>query len=125
MVNVGTLVLFLTLEEMLSIFQNKIKCFTIFLLNFMANSTFIRPYYSYVKSREVKSKGEKEGNKHLNAEFQTKARREKKAFLSNQSKEIEENNRLPKTREIFEKIRDIKGTFYAKMGLIKDRMEWT
>ena len=77
------------------------------------------------KRREVKGKGEKERYTPLNAEFQTKARREKKAFLSNQSKEIEENNRLPKTREIFEKIRDIKGTFYAKMGLIKDRMEWT
>ena len=87
----------------------------------MANSTFIRPYYSYVKSREVKSKGLKEGNKHLNAEFQTKARREKKAFLRDQCKEIEENNRMGKTRDFFKKIRHTKGTFHAKMGTMKDR----
>ena len=74
-----------------------------------------------VKRREVKSKGEKERYKHLNAEFQRIARREKKAFLSNQCKEIEENNRMGKTRDLFKKIRDIKGTFHAKMGLIKDR----
>ena len=78
-----------------------------------------------MKRREAKSKEENERHKHLNAEFKRIPRRDKKAFLSNQSKEIEENNRLPKTREIFEKIRDIKGTFYAKMGSIKDRMEWT
>ena len=74
-----------------------------------------------VKRREAKSKGEKERNKHLNAEFQRIARRDKKAFLSNQCKEIEENNRLGKTRDLFKKMRDTKGTFHAKMGLIKDR----
>ena len=71
--------------------------------------------------REVKSKGEKERYKHLNAEFQRIARRDKKAFLSNQRKEIEENNRMGKTRDLFKKIRDTKGTFHAKMRLIKDR----
>ena len=76
-----------------------------------------------VKRREAKSKGEKERYSHLNAEFQTIARRDKKAFLSDQCKEIEENNRLGKTRDLFKKIRDIKGTFQAKMGSIKDRME--
>ena len=74
-----------------------------------------------VKRREVKSKGEKERYKHLNAEFQRIARRDKKAFLSNQCKEIEENNRMGKTRDLFKKIRDIKGTFHAKMCSIKDR----
>ena len=74
-----------------------------------------------VKGREAKSKGEKERYKHLNAEFQRIVRRDKKAFLSNQCKEIEENNRMEKTRDIFKKIRDTKGTFHAKMGLIKDR----
>ena len=74
-----------------------------------------------VKGREVKSKGEKERYKHLNAEFQRTSRRDKKAYLSNQCKEIEENNRMEKTRELFKKIRDTKGTFHAKMGLIKDR----
>ena len=74
-----------------------------------------------VKRREAKSKGEKEGYKHLNAEFQRIARRDKKAFLSDQCKEIEENNRMGKTRDLVEKIRDTKGTFHAKMGLIKDR----
>ena len=74
-----------------------------------------------VKRREAKSKGEKKRYKHLNAEFQRIARRDKKAFLSDQRKEIEENNRMRKTRDLFEKIRDIKGTFHAKMGLIKDR----
>uniref|UniRef100_A0A4W2HFI9 RNA-directed DNA polymerase n=1 Tax=Bos indicus x Bos taurus TaxID=30522 RepID=A0A4W2HFI9_BOBOX len=74
-----------------------------------------------VKRREVKSKGEKERYKHLNAEFQRIARREKKAFFSNQCKEIEENNRMGKTRDLFKKIRDTKGTFHAKMGSIKDR----
>ena len=74
-----------------------------------------------VKRREAKSKGEKERYKHLNAEFQRIARRDKKAFLSDQCKEREENNRLGTTRDLFKKIRDIKGTFHAKMGLIKDR----
>ena len=74
-----------------------------------------------VKRREVKSKGEKERYKHLNAEFQRIARRDKKAFLSDQCKEIEENNKMGKTRDLFKKIRDTKGTFHAKMGLIKDR----
>ena len=74
-----------------------------------------------VKRRKVKSKGEKERSTHLNAEFQTIARRDKKAFLSDQCKEIEENNRMGKTRDLFKKIRDIKGTFHAKMGSIKDR----
>ena len=74
-----------------------------------------------MKSREVKSKGEKERYKHLNAEFQRIARRDKKAFLSDQCKEIEENNRMGKTRDRFKKIRDTKGTFHAKMGSIKDR----
>ena len=74
-----------------------------------------------VKRREVKSKGEKERYKHLNAEFQRIARRDKTAFLSNQGKEIEENNRMGKTRDIFKKIRDTKGTFHAKMGSIKNR----
>uniref|UniRef100_A0A4W2H271 Endonuclease/exonuclease/phosphatase domain-containing protein n=1 Tax=Bos indicus x Bos taurus TaxID=30522 RepID=A0A4W2H271_BOBOX len=74
-----------------------------------------------VKRREAKSKGEKERYKHLNAEFQRIARRDKKAFLSDQCKEIEENNRMGKTRNLFKKIRDTKGIFHAKMGLIKDR----
>ena len=71
--------------------------------------------------REVRSKGEKERYKHLNAEFQRIARRDKKAFLSDQYKEIEKNNRMGKTRDLFKKIRDAKGTFHAKMGTIKDR----
>ena len=74
-----------------------------------------------VKRREAKSKGEKERYKHLNAEFQRIARRDKKAFLSNQCKEIEANNRMGKTRDLFKKIRDTKETFHAKMGSIKDR----
>ena len=73
------------------------------------------------KRREVKGKGEKERYIHLNAEFQRIARRDKKAFLSDQCKEIEENNRMGKTRDLFNKIRDTKGTFHAKMGTIKDR----
>ena len=73
------------------------------------------------KRREVKGKGEKKRYTHLNAEFQRIARRDKKAFLSDQCKEIEENNRLGKTRDLFKKIRDTKGTFHAKMGSIKDR----
>ena len=73
------------------------------------------------KRRETKGKGEKERYKHLNAEFQRIARRDKKAFFRDHCKEIEENNRMGKTRDLFKKIRDIKGTFHAKMGLIKDR----
>ena len=74
-----------------------------------------------MKRREVKSKGEKERYKHLNAEFQRIARRYKKAFFSDQCKEIEENNRMGKTRDLFKKIRDTKGTFHAKTCSIKDR----
>ena len=74
-----------------------------------------------MKRREAKSKGEKERYKHLNAEFQRIERRDKKAFLSDQCKEIEENNRMGKTRDLFKKIRDAKGTFHTKMGSIKDR----
>ena len=74
-----------------------------------------------MKRREAKSKGEKERYKHLNVEFQRLARRDKKAFLSDQCKEIEENNRMGKTRDLFKKIRNTKGTFHAKMGSIKDR----
>ena len=74
-----------------------------------------------VKRREAKSKGEKERYSHLNAEFQRIERKDMKTFLSNQCKEIEENNRMGKTRDLFKKIRDTKGTFHAKMGTIKDR----
>ena len=74
-----------------------------------------------VKRREVKSKGKKEKYTHLNAEFQRIARRDKKTFLSDQCKEIEGNNRMGKTRDLFKKTRDTKGTFHAKMGSIKDR----
>ena len=78
-----------------------------------------------VKRREAKSKGGKERYKHLNAEFQRIARRDKKAFFSDQCKEIEENNRMEKTRDLFKKIRDTKGTFYAKMGTIRTEIIWT
>ena len=74
-----------------------------------------------MKRREVKSEAEKERYTHLNAEFQRIARRDKKAFLSDQCKEIEENSRMGKSRDLFKKLRDTKGTFYAKMGSIKDR----
>ena len=74
-----------------------------------------------VKRREVKSQKEKERYKHLNAEFQRKARREKKDFLSNQCKEMEEHNRMGRTRDLFKKISDTKGTFHAKMGSMKER----
>ena len=74
-----------------------------------------------MKRREAKSKGEKERYAHLNAEFQTTARRYKKAFLNDQCKEIEQNNRMQKTRDLFKKIRDTKGRLHAKMGSIKDR----
>ena len=73
-----------------------------------------------VKRREAKSKGEKERYKHLNAEFQRIARRDKQGFLSDQCKKIEENNGMGKTRDLFKEIRDTKGTFHAKMGTIKD-----
>ena len=73
------------------------------------------------KRRVMKGKGEKERHTHLNAEFQRKARRDKKTFLGDQCKEIEENNRMGQTRDLFEKIRDTKGTFHAKMGSTKDR----
>ena len=73
------------------------------------------------KRREAKGKGEKKRYPHLNAEFQRIARRDKKAFLSNQYKEIEENNRIGKTRDLLKKIRDTKGTFFAKMGTIMDK----
>ena len=76
------------------------------------------------KRREAKDKGEKEKYTHLNAEFQRTARRDKKAFLSDQCKEIEENNRMEKTRDLFKKISAIKGTFHAKMGTIKTEMVW-
>ena len=74
-----------------------------------------------VKRREKKSKGETERYTHLNAEFQRRARRDKKTFLSDQCKEIEENNRLGKTRDLFKRMREMKGRFHAKMGSIKDR----
>ena len=79
------------------------------------------PLQIAVKRREEKSKGEKERYKHVNAEFQRIARRDKKALLSDQCKETEENNRMGKTRNLFKKIRDTKGTFHAKVGSIKDR----
>ena len=77
-----------------------------------------------VKRRKAKSKGEKERYMHLNAEFQRIARRDKKAFLRDQCKEKEENNRMGKTRDLFKKIRDTKGTFHAKIGSIKEEMVW-
>ena len=78
-----------------------------------------------VKRRYVKNKGEKERSNDLNAEFQRIAKTDKKAFLSDQCKEIEENNRMGKTRDLYKKIRDIKGTFHSKMGSIKTEMVWT
>ena len=78
-----------------------------------------------VKRREVKGKGEKERYTHLNADFQRTARRDKKAFLSDQCKEIEEDNRMGKTRDLFKKIRDTKRTFHAKMGTKRTEMVWT
>ena len=78
-----------------------------------------------VKRKQVKSKGEKERYTHLNAEFQRTARRDKKSFLSDQCKEIEESNRMGKTRDLFKKIRDTKGTFHAKMGSKRTEMVWT
>ena len=78
-----------------------------------------------MKRREEKSKAEKKRYKNLNAEFQRIVRRDRKAFFSDQCKEIEENNRMGKTRDLFKKIRDTKGTFHAKMSSIKDEMVWT
>ena len=78
-----------------------------------------------MKRKEAKSKGEKERYKHLNAEFQRIARRDKKAFLGDQRKEVEENNRMGKTRDLFKKISDTKETFHAKISTIKDRNVWT
>ena len=78
-----------------------------------------------MKRREAESKGEKERHKHLNAEFQRIARRDKKAFFSDQCKEMEENNRMGQTRDLFKKIRDTKGTFHAKMGSIRTEMVFT
>ena len=86
-----------------------------------ANWLFGEALQTAVKRREDKSKGENKRYTHLNGEFQRLARRDKKAFLSNQCKEIEENNGMGKTRDLFKKIRDTKGTFHAKMGSIKDR----
>ena len=85
------------------------------------NGCLRRPYKLAVKRREEKSKGEKKRYKHLNAEFQRISRRDKTAFFSDQCKEIEENNRMGKTRDLFKKIRDTKGTLHAKMCSIKDR----
>ena len=87
----------------------------------MAKSLSEEALQTAVKRREAKGKGEKERYTHLNAEFQRKARRDKKAFLSDQCKEIEESHRMGKTRGLVKKIRDTKGTFHAKMGTIKDR----
>ena len=84
-------------------------------------SFFLETLQITVKRREAKSKGEKERYKHLNAEFQRIARRDKKAFHSDQCKKIEEDNRMGKTSDLFKKLKDTKGTFHAKMGLIKDR----
>ena len=83
------------------------------------------PLQTAVKRREVKSKGEKERYSHFNAEFQRIARRDKKAFLSDQCKDIEGNKRMGMTRDLFKKIRDTKGTFHAKMGSMQDRNVWT
>ena len=88
---------------------------------FMIKYRKIIPIFLLPRGNQAKSKGEKEKYKHLNAEFQRMARRDKKAFLSNQRKEIEEKNRMGKTRDLFKKIRDTKGTFHAKMSSIKDR----
>ena len=87
------------------------------------NGCLRRPY-KYCEKRS-KSKGEKERYTHLNAEFQRLARRDKKAFLSDQCKEIEENNRMEKNRDLFKKIRDTKGTFHAKTGTVRTEMVWT
>ena len=90
-------------------------------LSFIKNSLSGEALQIAVTRREAKSKGEKERYKHLNAEFQRIARRDKKAFFSDQCKEIEKKDRMGKTRDLFKKIKDTKETFHAKMGLIKDR----
>ena len=90
-------------------------------LRYADNTTLMAESEEELQRREVKGKGKNERYIHLNAEFQRITRRDKKAFLSDQCKEIEENNRMGKTRDLFKKIRDIKGTFHAKMGTIKDR----
>ena len=90
-------------------------------INTKSQNGCLRRPYRWLRKEEKKGKGEKERYKHLNAEFQRIARRDKKAFLSDQCKEMEENNRMGKTRDLFKKIRDTKGTFHAKMGTIKDR----
>jgi len=112
---------------MLNVIHKSLKMFSFFLLDFLL-ATLIGDFHYYAflqiavekKKKEVKSKGEKEIYKLLSAEFQRIARRDKKAFLSDQCKEIEENNRMGKTRDLFKKIRDTKGTFHAKMGSVKD-----
>ena len=86
---------------------------------------YLRRPYKELRKKRNESKGEKERYTHLNAHFPIIARRDKKAFLSDQCKEIEENNRMEKTRDLFKKSRDTKGTFQAKMGSIKDRNVWT
>ena len=108
--------LFIMLSRWVIAFLPRSKCLLISWLK-SPSAVILEP----PNRREMKSKGEKERYKHLNAGFQRIARRDKKAFLSDQCKEIEENNRMGKTRDLFEKIRDTKGTFHAKMGSIKDR----
>ena len=89
--------------------------------NVKKQNVYVRRTYKIAEKTEVKGKGEKERYTHFNAEFQRIAERDKKAFLSDQCKEIEENHRMGKTRDLFKKIRDTKGTFHVKMGSIKDR----
>ena len=101
-------------ESVIKIISKKKKCKK-------AKWSFEEALQIAVKRRETKDKGEKERYSHLNAEFQRTARRDKKAFLSDPCKEIEENNRIGNTRDLFKKITDTKGTFHAKMGIIKDR----
>ena len=91
----------------------------------MSEEAILRLFSEAKKRREVKGKGEKERYTHLNAEFQRIARRDKKAFLSDQCKEIEENNRMGKTRDLFKKIRDTKGTFHAKWAQKRTETVWT
>ena len=105
-------------EAMIKTIPKKKKCKK-------ANWLFEETLQITEKRREAKGKGEKERYTHLNAASQRIARRDKKAFLSDQCKEIEENNRMGKTRDLVKIIRDTKGTFHAKMGTIKDRMVWT
>ena len=101
-------------ESVIKIISKKKKCKK-------AKRSFEEALQTAVKRRETKDKGEKGRYTHLNAEFQRIARRDKKAFLSDQCKEVEENNRIGNTRDLFKKITDTKGTFHAKMGIIKDR----